>query len=326
MFAEEQIRSEVAVMQCPLNLAPVIVMDYIEHDMTLQDTLEDPSLDKKDSYRQIANILLELSNLSFSTIGSLRQKTDGCGEVTGRPLSMPMNEIVRIGGVPESDFPETPFRTASSYIDSLFDLHSSLVRNYPSKAYKDWRPFLVARALLKNRVQDILGLGTENNGPFWLWCDDLTASNILVKEGQIVGIIDWEYSYTAPSQFTRVPPWWLITQRPEHVKEISSCSEVYEERLFLFLESLEQVESKSVTKGLLSEDTRLSVSMRDGWESGRFWAVYAIRKPFFFDQVFWEFQEELGGITGRWDSGLDLLDDKSREWMEEVVRQKELMR
>ncbi|KAH8596638.1 hypothetical protein B0O99DRAFT_705955 [Bisporella sp. PMI_857] len=53
-------------------------------------------------------------------------------------------------------------------------------------------------------------------GCFRIWCDDFRPSNILLNEkDDIVAIIDWEFAYTAPTQFALDPPWWLLLNVPE---------------------------------------------------------------------------------------------------------------
>jgi hypothetical protein len=40
-------------------------------------------------------------------------------------------------------------------------------------------------------------------GPFKIWCDDLRPANVLLNENmQIVGVVDWEFTYAAPAEFS----------------------------------------------------------------------------------------------------------------------------
>ena len=95
----------------PLGLGAFIIMDFIEGDplgkilevlsepesgQTLREDISDRDLDI--IYRQIANILLEVSKHDFPRIGSLsRIDHDTC--VDWRPLTLKMNETERHGGV-----------------------------------------------------------------------------------------------------------------------------------------------------------------------------------------------------------------------------------
>jgi hypothetical protein len=115
-FPEEKIRDEVAVMrflrehtsisiprvihqgradESQLSLGPFIVMEYARHDSTMYASLNtpgrptnlrgvlDPDIAEEKLeilYRQLADILLGLSMLSFSRIVSLHQRTTRRGE------------------------------------------------------------------------------------------------------------------------------------------------------------------------------------------------------------------------------------------------------
>jgi hypothetical protein len=65
-------------------------------------------------YRQVANILLELAEHKFDRIGSLSFEDGGSYSVTARPLTLKMNEVVRVGGVVNDgkprQFPITKFK------------------------------------------------------------------------------------------------------------------------------------------------------------------------------------------------------------------------
>src|SRR6187402_1352015 len=76
----------------PTGLGPFIIMDYTEHERTMSEALNDPTLNSSEShvldpdisteklevlYRQMAKIILQLSMLTFDRIGSLVQGDDG---------------------------------------------------------------------------------------------------------------------------------------------------------------------------------------------------------------------------------------------------------
>ncbi|CAG8908732.1 unnamed protein product [Penicillium egyptiacum] len=112
-------------------------MDYVEHETNMYDALNTPGCPKEECgilnpninddtlmllYDQLAGVLLQLSKNSFPRIGSLTQIDDFTWEVSRRPLSMNMNELVRLGGLPRSKIPDTTFSTTSSYLEALVDL------------------------------------------------------------------------------------------------------------------------------------------------------------------------------------------------------------
>lgn len=56
----------------------------------------------------------------------------------------------------------------------------------------------------------------NQHGPFKLWCDDLRPASVLVDaDHRIVGVVNWEFTYAAPAEFTYSPPWWLLLIMPE---------------------------------------------------------------------------------------------------------------
>ncbi|KAM3484367.1 hypothetical protein MY8738_002219 [Beauveria namnaoensis] len=158
-FPEEKISYEVATMRYvaanttipvpriyhhgtgaenPTGLGPFIIMDYIDHERTMSDALKDPllthdephSLDDNISepklrflYGQMANILLQLSTLSFTQIGSLVQDKNGLNSTSGRPLIQNMNSLVEFAGVPPKLLPSQPFTTSKQWYSAMADMH-----------------------------------------------------------------------------------------------------------------------------------------------------------------------------------------------------------
>jgi hypothetical protein len=92
----------------PLGLGLFIIADFIEGESLgailkepeseiLRSDLSDDDLDT--IYRQIANIILELSKLNFPRIGSLSEMGDGSVTIDSRPVTLRAHEIVSHGGV-----------------------------------------------------------------------------------------------------------------------------------------------------------------------------------------------------------------------------------
>lgn len=111
---------------------------------------------------------------------------------------------------------------------------------------------------------------------------------LLNENLQIVGVFYWEFTYTAPSEFSFAPPWWLLLEQPEYLPGgLEAWTEIYESRLQTFLKVLMEREDAAIYSGRLGEDQRLSGRMRESWDSGDFWISYAARKNFAFGAVFW---------------------------------------
>lgn len=330
MFPDEKTRNEVATLKYirdhtsipvptilhwgtkdenPLGLGPFIIMEYIDYEMSMPSALNTPGFSPENHpvlnpnieegrlemlYRQVADILLQLSKLEFPLIGALGDMDERSLEVTRRPLSMPMNELVRTGNLPRANLPTCTFNTTSDYTESLAKLHIDHLthqRNDAIESKTNCQRKYVARHLFHNLASKGKLLSEEyNKGPFKLWCDDLRPCNILLdKDLQVVSVIDWEFSYAAPAEYTFAPPWWLLLEQPEYWNGgLDDWIEKYEQHLTTFLKVMTCCEDDAISTNTLQEEQRLSDKMRESWANGDFWAVYAARKSFAFDSVYWK--------------------------------------
>lgn len=370
MFPEEKIRNEVATIryiqdntsipvpfilhwgtreESPLGLGPFIIMEYINHETDVGKVLNIPELDWRDRprldlhvdpdklqmlYRQLADVLLQLSKLEFPNIGSLEEIDEYRWEARRRPLSIHMNELVRLGTVVRDKLPCGSFNSSSDYFEALAQLHIDHLthqRNDAVDSETDCRRKYVARHLFhKLARQRKLISDTHINGPFKLWCDDLRPSNVLLDANmQIVGVIDWEFTYAAPVEFSFSPLWWLLLEQPEYWPGgIDNWTDIYDSRLKTFLKAMTDVEDNAVAMDLLEESQRLSPKMKASWDSGDFWVIYAARKNFAFDAIFWrELDPRFFGDPGvsqedAWVERLDGMDEPEKTRMEAIVERK----
>ncbi|KAL5335597.1 hypothetical protein BJX70DRAFT_390534 [Aspergillus crustosus] len=330
----------VETKESPSELGPFIIMSYIPHKGSMGDLLETPGRQAGESpvfnpglelvrleslYRELAKISFSLATLSFSRIGSLHKNNNSIWEPSCRPLSYSMNEIVQLGTLPRSELPTTTYDKASSYFEALAELHISHLKSQRNEAdieedidndvlADDFRRKFVARFLFRKLVQDpkqrqqwIL----HDNGPFPVWCDDLRPENVLVDETEkVIGVVDWEFTYTAPVEFAYAPPWWLLLKKPEDWPGgLDEWCAAYEKPLRTFLEAMRKCENEVIQKKQLLESQRLSSQMRNSWQSGNFWIMYAARHNFAFDAIYWK----------KIDQRLHLLEPGEKKLMEEYV-------
>ena len=345
----------VETKECPSDLGPFIIMGYVPHKGSMGDLLEtpghqagqrpvlDPALKParlEVLYRKLARIVLSLATLSFSRIGSVHKNDNSTWEVLHRPLSYSMNEIVQLGTLPRSKLPTTTYSTASSYFQALAELHISHPQSQRNEANIEadvdtdlladtFRRRFVARYLFRKLVGDP-GYRKQwiihDNGPFPVWCDDFRP-DVLVDEAQeIVGVVDWEFIYTAPVEFSYAPPWWLLLQKPEDWSEgLDAWCTAYEKPLQTFPEAMRKCEDEAIKKKQLVEGQRLSNQMQDSWQSGNFWIMYAARNNFASDTIYWEkidqrfFGRASGKICDVWRERLHLLEPGEKNFMEECV-------
>ncbi|KAJ5135058.1 uncharacterized protein N7515_004336 [Penicillium bovifimosum] len=257
-----------------------------------------------------------------------------------------MNEIVQLGTLPRSKIPTITYDNASSYFEALADLHISHLGSQRYEAdveedveedvlADDIRRKFVARFLFRKLIRDQEQRKQwifHDNGPFPVWCDDFRPENVLVDEaGSITGVVDWEFTYTAPAEFSHAPPWWLLLKKPEDWSNGLDdwCTE-YEKPLQTFLEAMRKCEDEAIQGRRLAEGQRLSSRMQDSWQSGDSWIMYAARNNFAFDAIYWKkidqrffgsttYDNNIINIHDVWRKRLHLLEPTEKELMEEYV-------
>jgi hypothetical protein len=318
-----------------------------------QDPDESPILDPnisdstlKSVYSQMARCLLQLSQPTFSRIGSLSQTSSGIS-VSGRPIPLNMSNMVQLSNIPQAVFPSrtTIYKTANGWYMALAEMQMATLlfqHNDIVLSEDDCRTKYVARQLFRGLAKEgrlstfgFAGSGIagatlpapDGSSSFRLWSDDFRPANVLVDDNeQIAGIIDWEFTYVGPTQFVLDPPWWLLIEVPEMWDQgIDDWASVYERRLETWLLEMEKAEEDMSPGSLL-----LSAYMRESWETGRFWLNYAARKSWAFDTIYWKYLDErFFGKRGYyapaeelWKSRVHLLSEREQIAMEPLVRTK----
>ncbi|KAB8213299.1 kinase-like domain-containing protein [Aspergillus novoparasiticus] len=317
---------------------PYIVMSFLE-GIPLSRLLKDPSIEGrpilnpqisdrslKRAYREMAMLILELSKHEFNAIGALGENESGFF-VASRPLTFNMNELMVSANLPEESFPLNAFRSATDYFEALAMQHISHLRLQERDAVsseEDCRRKFTARYLFLNVMKK---LRTEHpQGPFRLYCDDFRPSNVLIclDTLRVSGVIDWEFTYAAPAEFTYVAPWWLLLQSPEDWEgDLNQFLVRYSPRLRAFLEVLNDCEDKLIKQSLLFEPQRLSQRMAHSMETGLFWVCLAARYSSMFDEIYWAFVDQrYYGTFASLDERIQLLDQEQQREINELVRLK----
>ncbi|KAL2024490.1 hypothetical protein VTK56DRAFT_8301 [Thermocarpiscus australiensis] len=327
--------------ESPAQLGSFIIMDFIEGvrlssylkqpmeddqgDLILNPAIDEATLDA--IYDQLADYLLQLCRLEFSSIGAIsKDETSKTWAVTGRPLTFDMNVLATNTGFPADRFPTAPFDRASDFFCSIarqLDLHLKTQRNL-SKNEEDVRRRFIARRQFSRLIPKYC---IDDTGPFKLFCDDLQPANMLIDPNtlRITALLDFEFTNSMPAQFLYDPPWWLLLRGPDMWIENYSMAEFlarYVPRMEQFLRALERAEAKAASAGtgagLPAEEQRLSARMRDSWKTGRFWFNYAARTSLDIDDIYWNalHDHEADG------DGVDLLDAAARAELDELVKSK----
>ncbi|KAF1347391.1 putative altered inheritance of mitochondria protein 9, mitochondrial [Lizonia empirigonia] len=272
--------------ESPRNLGPFIIMNRIE-GTSLTTLLRQPILSEEDDiilrhdidnakldyvYKQLAEFMIELSQLDFDAIGAIAKNSDtNKWLATERPFTYNMNEMaVTVSNYPVDTFPTAPFQTTREYLEYQSDenlTHLRVQRNLADGPENARRRYIARHQFRQLTPRYCM----DNNGPFKLFCDDLQPSNMLADPEtlKIHGIIDWEFTHAMPAQFSYDPPC---------MEEFLAC---YEPRLEQFLRALERVEAS-----LPPTQPTLSTRMRESWKNGQFWFDYGIRKSLDVDDIY----------------------------------------
>ncbi|KAF1347170.1 hypothetical protein BDV97DRAFT_401031 [Delphinella strobiligena] len=207
------------------------------------------------------------------------------------PLTIKSNEIERMGGV-KSDgkisgislletrqlkqkvrFDERTIRASTKLsLDALADQSLHYLTTNPmssdtaEEAASDYTSIHVLKTAVTNK-----SAASSNTQKHNLFNDDLRLGNILIDDDfNIVALIDWEYSYVAPTIFTHATPWWIIGREPFEWEDQDMAD--YSERLGMLVGFIRDAESSGG-----HEDT-LSSNMQRCWEDGTFWLAVALRE------------------------------------------------
>ncbi|KAJ5741078.1 phosphotransferase enzyme family protein [Penicillium malachiteum] len=320
-------------------VGPYIVMSFIEGNSLSGylrassqeiDTLS-PSISMsflRKAYSGMAEVILELSKPEFSFIGAIRESESGGWTVSKRPLTLNMNRIAQFSNIPHEVFKQGYFTNSADYFEGLALQHLFHLEHQHNDAVideADCRMKYIARYLFGKCLRQIAADSKHCNGPFRIYCDDLNPGNVLVNSDLVVtGVIDWEFSYAAPVEYSHAPPWWLLLERPEDWElDLDKFMVRFMPRFHTFLEVLRECESKKINDGSLVQSQCISGAMERSLETGMFWISLASRHGAMFDEIYWKFidQKFFGPFTTI-DDRLSLLKDEERENIETFVAKK----
>jgi len=328
-----------------LGLGPFTISEYIHGtplDKLWRTDPEDPRsllrTDIRDGelegvYRQVANIILELSENPLDRIGSLCIE-EGKFAVNSRPLTLKMNEVVRFGGVAidgmssiflsgssvahksSLDHLEPSFTSSAEYFNHVAQQtadHLEKQRNSIDGPYDARRRFKH-----RHRFQAMTATYVDeahSHGPFTLSCDDFRPANFILDANGKIWWIDLEWTYAAPYQMLYSPPRWLLLGSPCRWPEIPGFTDLFEPKFELFHRILVEEEARRAEVknhklesplGELDGKQSLSALMRKAMTDGKFWYHELIRESFDFDDDFlWEKISQTSPLGGLADVEID---------------------
>ncbi|KAH8722008.1 phosphotransferase [Ilyonectria robusta] len=341
-------------------VGPFVILQYIQNCGSMSARLTAPNDDPNAQHGKAARCLLQLSRLKFPRIGSLVEAEDGSYNIAGRPITHNMADMVRLANIPRAVLPpkDKAYGTADEWYVALAEMHMAQLvfqHNDAISSEDDCRNKYVARQIFRmlakqgrlstfgfaeddwsaqsaKLASSTLSPAPSGSDSFRLWGDDLRAGNILLTDSDdIAALIDWEFSYAAPTQFALDPPWWLLLDLAETwASGIDDWKHIYEMRLETWLFAMKRVEAEENIQDFHSLPVPLSTYMRESWETSRFWLSYGARKSWAFDTMYWRYLDEkfFGDRESDipqealWKTRIHLLSDDERRAMEPFVETK----
>ncbi|ODH26635.1 hypothetical protein ACO22_04512 [Paracoccidioides brasiliensis] len=317
----EKVESELCVMDClsqhssiPIprifgsgvcDVGPYMVLEFIDgtplgkyFHASLSDRSKAADLDSVKNgselwrcYQEMARIFLTLSRCQFSQIGCPRRDADGIWSVDKRPVTYNINNLLMHANFPPRDLGKGPYSTATDYFVALARDHMRHLQTQRNDAVADemdCKKKYVARCLFTKIAHSFST--TYNNGPFCLYCDDLQPSEVIVDADlRTQSVINWEFCYVAPAEFTHCSPWWLLLEGPHDLENgIDDFLSHYEPRQQIFLSVLRECEAEAAAQGYTVTPS-LSEHMERSMQDGTFWFCLAARSCFLFDDIYWKF-------------------------------------
>ncbi|KKZ63057.1 hypothetical protein EMCG_02558 [[Emmonsia] crescens] len=326
------------------DLGPYLILGFVEGELMVHSLQEEITDHKKPTvlnmgldmstvrkgYREMARMALALFNCKFTHVGAVRQGSppEEIWSVETRALTFNMNELIGLANYPPQDFHKCRFSTSSEYFVTLANYHLQHLKVQRNDAIideADCRKKYVARCLFRKIAREFCS--PYDNGPFPLFCDDFRPSNVIVdKDLNIRCLIDWEFCYAAPAEFTHCSPWWLLLARPEDwIAGLDDFLAKFLPKHEIFLEVLREYEQEQVDSQEPSRNSEkpLSEHMRESMETGLFWFCLAARSSFGFDNMYWNFIDQRHfGKFNTLDERLELLTEEERNDLEPFVQLK----
>ncbi|KAG4429131.1 hypothetical protein IFR05_015385 [Cadophora sp. M221] len=322
-------------------LGAFIIMEYIEHPQCMSTahnaTNEDvskpftlnPDIPEdvlQNHYQHVAACLLEFSQHTLPRIGSLVEVNPGTFSVVARPVTKNMNDMLQLANIPGAILPPQlkTYQNADEYYVCLAKMHIAQLVFQQNDLVRTAQE-------CRNKASMKLSSMPSNSDSFRLYCDDLRPSNILLTGSDpIAAIIDWEFTYAAPGQFSLALPWWLLLDTPDQWDAgLDNWITLYEPRLETWISAMKKAEKDTKLNGGIA-GVSLSTYMRESWETGRFWLTYAARNSWAFETIFWRYLDERffgpreQGLPRNqyWKARIDLLSQDERDAMEPFVERK----
>lgn len=227
--------------------------------------------------RDLSRILLSISRIPQSKIGSFVIDQDGFLRLANRPLSLEIQELEN-EGIPTSIPRNYTYSTVESYVADILRMHDNRLRYQPNAINDTGDCIYVTSALtgMRTLVQSFFNPETRR-GPLTFMLTDLHQSNIFVDEDwHITCLVDLEWACTRPVEMLPTPTW--LTNKA--VDEIAESAEEYDaiRKEFIDIFAAEE-QGLAIVAASTGYQQPLSSIMDVGWNIGTFWYGVALASP-----------------------------------------------
>ncbi|KAK8151816.1 kinase-like domain-containing protein [Phyllosticta citrichinensis] len=251
--------------------------------------IPDLPLDKKEFvYRQLAQLLLSISDVRFEKIGSWTlEGEDHALALKNRPISHQINGLILDGVDVDAILPvDQTFDSRAEYVTCLTRMIRARLEQQPNSIYdkEDGEQKACALYLFELLLEES-GFSDLDSGPFVLLHGDLRTPNIMVdpETFEFTGIVDWEWARVVPIELT-LPPFWLTGLSVHELAESDAGS--YFEECDQLIKIIEEVEA---SKHYPQDHLRISKVMRDTVASPiKFWVAMCLQHSYDFDTIYWD--------------------------------------
>ncbi|RSL57050.1 hypothetical protein CEP54_008486 [Fusarium duplospermum] len=199
-----------------------VILEYVEGTPLSDVRIQGLSIEKRMTlYQGLADIYLQLRNLTFSEIGVLALTEEDEVDVVQGPVSVEYN-LQQLAGLQPSRVrevrgPRGPVRTAMEYVSILLAMAWNVFYNSPAvtQDQDDAEQTLYYLYQFDRFVRHDWFDESLDHEPFVLAHGDLVDRNIIVDDDmRIVAVLGWEWSRVVPLQLFN-PPLWLVSNSPE---------------------------------------------------------------------------------------------------------------
>lgn len=272
-----------------------LVMEYIEpvQGKLLSTCWTDKSHAREQRMnflRDLSRVMLSLAQYPFPKIGSLTISDSGFIQLCNRPLTFRLQQLEN-KGIPTGIDRSNTYSSTDSYLADLLSCHDSRIKHQANSIRNeaDGKRQLSVLAAMRAATPRFVS-PDHRHGPFVFTLTDIHPNNVFVDENwRITCIIDLEWACVRAIDMA-LPPVWLtgrkVDELPEgqHLDEYKTilgeffdCFAVEEERLGSDFSSKPKPFSR---KNLGTQ------SMRQSWDSGRFWYFHALDNPKVMERLF----------------------------------------